>query len=176
MPLKKEVLSKYVTECFIETGTYMGEGIDVALECGFPLVKSVELSKGLYSVAQQKYKDNDKVHLFCGASQCMLREMIEDVKTQATFWLDGHWSGGNTGKSNVNSPLRQELHAIKKHPIKNHIIMIDDLRLFAVKESDYGFELDLEDIKNRILEINPNYEFSLEDGHVPNDVLVAVVK
>jgi hypothetical protein len=112
--------------------------------------------------------------LYFGSSQNELKNMIKDINVQMTFWLDGHWSGGNTAKGDINSPLVYELETIKNHNIKNHIILIDDLRMFPVAQDEYGFDLDLNKIKKIILGINSKYEFFYADGHVPNDILVAI--
>jgi hypothetical protein len=88
--------------------------------------------------------------------------MIKDINVPITFWLDAHESGGETAKGLHGDPILQELDIIKRHQLKNHTIMIDDLRGMSNKE-----------IENKLLEINPNYKFCFEDGFVPNDVLVA---
>lgn len=71
------------------------------------------------------------------------------------------------------SPVLQELEQIKKHPIKNHTILIDDVRLFGTIEFDY---VTLDQIIDKVLEINPNYNISFVPGYVQNDILVAQIK
>ena len=56
--------------------------------------------------------------------------VLEPVFMTALFWLDGHYSGGETAKGDADSPLREELEAIGRHPIKTHVIPIDDVRSF----------------------------------------------
>jgi hypothetical protein len=65
----------------------------------------------------------------------------------------------------------RELELIKNHPIKEHTILIDDLREWSRDFPAIGFNT--EDIKKKILEINPNYVFSFADGQTSNDILVA---
>jgi hypothetical protein len=45
------------------------------------------------------------------------------------FWLDSHWSGGDTYGENDECPLMDELKIIFKYT-KNYVILIDDARLF----------------------------------------------
>jgi hypothetical protein len=44
----------------------------------------------------------------------------------AIFWLDAHYSGGNTAQGFENTPIMSELEYVFKHNIKGHIILIDD--------------------------------------------------
>jgi L-rhamnose mutarotase len=64
----------------------------------------------------------------------------------------------------------EELKQIKDHSIKNHTILIDDRRLFGT--ADF-LDISEDTIKAAILEINPNYQFSYENGFIENDILVA---
>ncbi|MDD3159854.1 MAG: hypothetical protein PHQ98_02720, partial [Candidatus ainarchaeum sp.] len=54
------------------------------------------------------------------------------IKHPAIFWLDAHYSGGNTAKGKQNSPILQELNLIFKSKL-NHIILIDDANYFGTK-------------------------------------------
>jgi len=45
------------------------------------------------------------------------------------FWLDAHWSGGDTYGENDECPLMDELKIIFQYR-KNYVILIDDARLF----------------------------------------------
>lgn len=70
------------------------------------------------------------------------------------------------------SPILQELEAIKNHPIKNHTILIDDVRMFGTRDFD-GVTLD--QITDKLREINPNYSIFFEKGYQANDILVACI-
>jgi len=164
MPLSKEVISKYISPIFVETGSFQGQAISLALSVGFPKVISIELSNKFYDYCYRKFLNDKRVKIFHGDVELMLWDMIKGIDKPVTFWLDAHDSGGETAKGIHGDPIIQELDIIKNHPIKNHIILVDDLRGMVVK-----------DIQNKILEINHNYVFSFEDGFVPNDILVAKV-
>ena len=109
---------------------------------------------------------------FLGDSGNILYEVIKDIDSPITFWLDGHFSGGSTALGSEACPILKELDQIKKHPIKTHTILIDDLRVFGTHSFNF---ITIDQIKEKILEINPNYTFWYENGVIPNDVLVAQV-
>jgi hypothetical protein len=169
MPASKEIFQKYLNPLFIETGTWHGDGVQQALDAGFKNVVSFELSTELHYLCSKRFEGNFDVTLFQGDSAEELPKFIKHITTPITFWLDGHFSGGDTAMGKQNTPLLEELEAIKAHPIKTHTILIDDLRGWY-KETQ-GF--DTLDLMKKILEISPNYVFTLEDGYVPNDILVA---
>jgi hypothetical protein len=169
MPASKEIFAKYPNQIFIETGSWHGDGIQQALDAGFSEIYSIELSRDLYNLCVERFKDNPKVHLMQGDSAYVLNNLIPIINQPATFWLDGHYSGGDTALGSLNSPLIQELEAIKRSHIKNHTILIDDLRCWVLGQHGFNTEI----IKQKCLEINSKYLFTFEDGFIENDILVA---
>lgn len=171
MPAGKEIFKKYPNPVFIETGSLVGDGIQHALNAGFKTIYSIELSRKLYDICVKRFEDIDNVHLIWGDSGKELGRLLTMIKEPATFWLDGHDSGGGTARGEVESPLMQELEIIKEHPIKTHTLIIDDLRCWH-KEIQ-GFDTEI--IKSKCLEINPQYSFIFENGFIENDILVAKI-
>lgn len=167
-----EVFRKHLNPIFIETGTFRGEGLDKALQAGFPEVYSIELDVTLYQQCRRKFASRRNVHLFQGDSSSKLALILPHIDEQITFWLDAHFSSGVTAMGTTHTPIIDELHVIANHSIKTHTIMIDDVRLFGTAEFDF---VSLEEIVDEILKINPKYSIFFEDGHVQNDVLVAKV-
>ncbi len=157
---------------FVETGSYEGGGIAAALRDGFIEIHSIELSEKYYSYCQAKFAGYSNVHLWHGDSGEILAHVIEPIQEPITFWLDGHFSGGGTAKGVMNTPLLQELEAIKKHPIKTHTIIIDDIRLLGRDEFDF---IQMSEITQAIFDINKGYRISYQDGTFKNDILVAEV-
>ena len=166
------VFAKYPNKYFIESGSYRGDGICMALNTGFEVVYSIELSPFYYEHCLSRFGEHPQVGLFEGDSSIMLLEVLKNVDAPATFWLDGHYSGDNTACGSSYSPILAELDAIGQHQIKTHTILIDDIRLLGGLYFDF---VSLDTIIKKILEINPNYRISYEDGHIANDVLVAKV-
>lgn len=169
MPCSVQVLRKYLNPVFIETGTYLGEGVMTALEAGFQDVYTIELSKSLYNDAVQKFSKDTRVHLIRGDSSTCLWDVISKIENPITFWLDAHCSLGNTAKGDKMCPLIEEMAMISKHPIKKHTILVDDRRLLG---SEY-MEPTEEDVVRALMKINPLYEISYEDGSITNDIIVA---
>jgi hypothetical protein len=171
--LLKEVLVKYPNKYFVETGTANGDCVRIALECGFQKVFSVELDVDLQTENIKNYQPfikQNKVNLVIGDSLFELCNLITKLDAKTTFWLDAHQDFGPKGVKRC--PLYEEIECIKNSSIKTHTIMIDDLRMLG---HWWGEGVDLDTLKNKILEINTEYKFTLEDGHVPNDILVAYI-
>lgn len=166
------VFQKHLNPIFIETGSYHGSGIQKALKASFKEVYSIELSPNLYDFCRKLFEGNPQVHLYLGDSSNALENILSVIDQQATFWLDAHYSGGITATSG-SLPLLNELKVIAQHPIKTHTILIDDVRLFGTSEFDF---INLEEIKDALKEINPNYIFYFEDGYIANDILVAEIR
>jgi hypothetical protein len=171
MPADKNLFQKYPNPVFIETGSLIGDGIQSALDAGFETIYSIELSSKLYDICIERFKDNDNVHIIFGDSGKELPKLLSMIKEPVTFWLDGHYSGGPTALGDLDSPLMQELDAIGNHYIKNHTLIIDDLRCWT--KDTHGF--DTLDIMKKILTINPAYFFIYANGHIENDILIAKI-
>lgn len=173
MPIKTDILQKYISTCFVETGTYLGDGVQRALDAGFKHVISIELSDKYYAHSVDRFKHDARVLILQGDSADVLFDAIKNIKTRITFWLDGHWSGGETAYGRYNSPLILELKQISRHSVKDHIIMVDDMRCWVKNEDTPDINFTEADIKDQILSINNKYKFSYENGHIANDILIA---
>ena len=172
--LSKEVLEKYGTgSTFVETGTYKGDTVRLALEAGFTTIETIELNKGLADAAKELFKDNEGVTVWQGDSVDCLEKIVDQLKEPATFWLDAHASGPLPGGKTGGGPVVDELRIIAKSPIKNHTIFIDDKRLFGSAEWSFTKE---EDAMAVLKEINPDYIITYLDGEIPGDVICASVK
>ena len=72
-----------------------------------------------------------------GDSGEVLEQVLARINKPCLFWLDGHYSGGVTAKGSLETPIQKELTHIFNHPqAHNHIILIDDARLFTGQD-DY---------------------------------------
>lgn len=165
-----DVFRMHRKRIFIESGSYRGDGIQNALDAGFEEIYSIELSPYLYEYCCNRFDGNPNVHLYLGDSSEVLKLILSKISEPATFWLDGHYSWGETAKGLTNTPILSELSHIAEHSIKTHTILIDDVRQFGSMEFDY---VNLNEIIKALLNINGNYIFYYEDGYQKNDVLVA---
>lgn len=157
------------TEYFIETGSYAGDGIQLALESGFQKVYSIELSPNLYRDCINRFRGNEKVEIILGDSTYKLREILEkNPGMKFTYWLDGHYSGGSTAKGEKECPLREELESILSREIEGELIYIDDMRHYRDHE-----DINLDTILGLIKKYKPNAKYRFEGSDLdPEDQMV----
>jgi hypothetical protein len=169
-----ENFKKHRNQIFVETGSYLGDGIQQALEAGFSEIISIELSDKYYEHTKKRFEFTPNVEMVKGDSFKVLPKLLTQINKRITFWLDGHYSCDDTALGEHWSPLIQELDVIKSHEIKNHTIMIDDMRCWELPNKVHGFFK--EDIYRKLREINPEYKFELLNGHSEDDILVAYIE
>jgi hypothetical protein len=174
MPSNTENFRKNLNDVFIETGSFMGDGIQQAIDAGFKKIISIELSEKYYNISKDRFSDNPNVTIVKGDSYKVLPEIVKGINERITFWLDGHHSCGDTALGDFWAPLMQELEAIKGHSRKDHTILIDDMRCWQEPNPVHGFFID--DIHKKLHEINSNYTIEFLDGVESMDILVAKIK
>jgi hypothetical protein len=126
---------KFGLPIFIETGTFLGEMVS-ALSPFFTKIYSIELSAELALNARNHFQNYHHIQIVAGDSSVELIPILRKVNQPCLFWLDGHYSGGNTVKGNKVCPVLEELAAITKHANIKSVILIDDARLF-IGTNDY---------------------------------------
>jgi hypothetical protein len=169
--LSNLVLSKYKNPYFLETGTANADCVRLALEVGFEKIISIELDSSLQEENIKNYNSfisEGRVDLIIGDSLVVLKKLIPILDKPTTFWLDAHVDFGPTGIKKC--PLYEELDYINFSEIRNHTILIDDVRIFG---QHWGDSISIEELKNRLFKINSSYKIAFEDGFVKNDILVA---
>jgi hypothetical protein len=114
---------------FVETGTFLGD-TTIAMAAVFQRCWTVEIDEALYQQALRKFEGHPHITAIRGDSETTIADILKDIDAPAIFWLDGHYSRGNTGRGVLDSPIMNELRRIFEHPIKTHVILIDDARLF----------------------------------------------
>lgn len=162
---------------FVETGTFGGDGIQKALEAGFEEIYSIDIEPLFIRNTRQRYKNQHNIHLDVKDSSYQLWDVIQNIKEPVVFWLDAHIGFPDPNAVNVkNTPLIEELDQIKRHPLKNHTILIDDLHCCETLLFDF---LTLDDIIAKVLEINPEYDIRFvdggNDGEYKDNILVASI-
>ncbi len=145
---------------FVETGTLNGNGVrNAMIGNAFGEYHTLEVSPYLYQEAKKSLRQFPNVLCHIGNSAHVLQTVIKRMNKPITFWLDAHVFPPVEGKQNCF--LLEELEAIKSHPIKEHTILIDDIHCCGHDSFDY---ITLDQLKEKLLEINPNYQFALIDG------------
>jgi hypothetical protein len=155
----KEFQQKYNLDVFVETGTYLGETLR-GIRGYFQEVYSLELDQILFESAVKNFSLFDNIKFFQGDSAKTLPTVLKLFNKRTIFWLDAHASGGITAHGEKVTPVEGELLAIKNHPIKNHIILIDDAESF-VGRNDYPA---IAQIKSILQEINSDYKLEIKDN------------
>jgi hypothetical protein len=164
MTASKGLFEKYLNHIFIETGSNKGDGIWQALHEGFKVIYSVEIVPEYYNQCLIRFKKFPQVHLVLGDSVTFLKALMKVIDEPVTFWLDAHVGAEST-------PIMEELEIIKNHPIKTHTILIDDMRDWKVRVNKVSPEI----LRNKVMEINPDYKITFEMGWKPKDILVASI-
>lgn len=148
---------------FVETGTYHGETV-AAVRHLYASVISIEVDEALYRKACARFAGDGNVRIVHGDCASEMPAILAGLQEPAVFWLDGHYSGGETGKGVVDDPILISLNQIAAHPIKDHVIFIDDARTFDGREG----RPDISDVFNCIKKINEKYVIRIQ-----SDIIVA---
>lgn len=144
--------TKYNT--LIETGTFRGDMVAANIE-RFKKIISIELSDELFINVKRRFSKNPNVILHQGDSGNILADILKGINEPAIFWLDGHYSAGITALGEKQCPILEELDSILKQKKLNHLILIDDARLFVGKD-DYPTISEIKNFirsKNRIFNL-----------------------
>jgi hypothetical protein len=128
--LLQDDYTKY--NCFIETGTLNGCTI-FSVEPYFNKLYTIEFSEKYYINTKNKYSGN-KINFILGDSSIVFERLLPNITDKCIFFLDGHWSGGDTGHSSKDCPLYEEITHINNLFTNDAIIIIDDFRLFGLNK------------------------------------------
>lgn len=165
-----ELIKKYIQPIYVETGSSSGDGILKAAEAGCTKFMGIEPNTEVFSACLRKTAHLD-FQLFEGTSERHINNVmakIDVLNERAIFFLDAHKVGCCKGET---YPLKYELATLKKARRKDHIIMIDDVRLFGGELPD-----SMEEVERMLRKINRDYNLVCEDSDTnPKDVLVAYV-
>jgi hypothetical protein len=126
----RDYASRYGLHNLIETGTFFGDMLDV-LRADFDGLITIELDAALAARAAKRFEREPKITVIQGDSARALPGLLARLKEPALFWLDGHFSGGVTAKGEAETPIIAELEHLFASPRKDHVVLIDDARLFG---------------------------------------------
>ncbi len=132
--VKQRILRGYAKEfdckVLVETGTFYGDMIDALMD-DFQELHTIQLSENLYKTACNRFRNNSKVHLIQGDSGSELAKLVPTLTERALFWLDGHYSAGETALGDKETPVFEELDHLYTLSNIEHVILIDDAREFG---------------------------------------------
>jgi hypothetical protein len=114
----------------VETGTYRGD-TTAFLASHLREVHTIEVMPALADLARERFRKTPAVTVWKGDSPEVLRELLPTLKGPVLFYLDGHDSGGITGKGFKACPVKEELEVIYGLCPGKFRVIIDDARLFG---------------------------------------------
>lgn len=146
---------KYQVKNFVETGTYLGETTEWASRY-FEKVYSFEAAETLYKKTRERLGSIKNIQFIFGESDKELANI--NISDSAIFWLDAHYSEGETFNGEV--PLLKELEIINSMNIDSYIF-IDDARLILAKWQNLHY-CDLATLIN-VLSVKKRYIAIVDD-------------
>lgn len=149
---------KFSLTTLVETGTFYGAMVE-ASKTTFDRIFSVELDHTLFQGAREKFHMLPYVTIVQGDSGKVLPAILTQIEEPCLFWLDGHYSAGVTALGDEVTPILAELEHIFSHPVSDHVILIDDARLFNGQD---GYPL-LDEVRKFILTRRPHWAWSVRD-------------
>jgi hypothetical protein len=102
-----------------------------AMRPHFARLISIEMAPAIFEATKRRFAGDARVELLLGDSGVLLPRVLSTLNHPALFWLDGHYMGGTTARADQDSPVRAELTALLHHPVRRHMVLIDDARLFT---------------------------------------------
>ena len=153
----REYHKEYPYQTLVETGTCSGDMVAVQKHY-FKKIFTIELSPKLFKYAQKRFKYEDNIMVLQGDSGKVLPEIMKQLDGPAIFWIDAHYSEGETAKGETECPILEELKAIFTNPKYDHVLLIDDARGFG--QGDYPT---IEEITKYVKSKNPAYQEEAKD-------------
>jgi hypothetical protein len=93
-----------------------------------------------------------------GDSERRLPEVLAALDEPALFWLDAHYSADDTARGSTDTPIEAELQAVLRHPVRGHVILVDDVRSFG--RGDYP---SIEAVQRLVGQLRPDLAVEVAD-------------
>ncbi|MBK9712997.1 MAG: hypothetical protein IPO81_17060 [Kouleothrix sp.] len=122
------LLERYAIPNFVETGTFQGSTAAWASR-HFKRVFTIEFAEPIYRQALATHGGLGNISFLYGHTREKLAEVVAQLDAPSLFWLDAHWSGGQTYGAGDECPVLDEI-AIIDQTRADSFILIDDARLF----------------------------------------------
>ena len=128
----RDYRERFGLEVLVETGTFKGDMIQ-AMRKDFRKLFSIELADHFYKAAVERFRRDSSIQILHGDSGKVMSELVPKLDGPALFWLDGHYSAGNTARGDKDTPVMEELGHIFARADLRCVILIDDARCFEGK-------------------------------------------
>ena len=105
-----------------------------------------------------------------GDTSIVLKQLLNNIniRNSCIFFLDAHYSSGDTGKGLLDVPLLEELNIINTNYKKKGIIIIDDYNLFGTKGNEDWSNITID-------KIFPIFNTTLQNFYVENKRLILII-
>lgn len=145
---------------FIESGTNEGNTI-FNIYSAFNTIITVELSSELFTKFTDRLRlmSLNKVEAYLGETHVLLPHILSTLppEEKAIFFLDGHYSSGNTARGSIDTPILEECRVINDYYSGNEtLVIIDDVRLFATYNNEDWTKI----TQNSIMECFKDFQIS----------------
>jgi hypothetical protein len=172
LDILKEDIKSY--NIFIESGTCLGNTI-INLVNSFRDLHTIELSFTYYDYFNKlKIKENfNNVKNYFGDTIKVLPEILKSYteKDKCIFWLDGHFSSGDTAQGEKDVPLIEECLLIDDlYKADKGVLFIDDFRLFGTKGAEDWSNISIDNICSSFK------NFKIVENFVDEDILVLLIE
>lgn len=166
----RNLFKEYPNRVYVETGAWLGDSIQLALDAGFEEIHSIELDPEKVEHCRQRFA-GQPVTIHQGDSALILWDVIKEIKEPITFWLDSHSQLLEDEPEQENPwPLLDELEQLISHDFKTHTILIDDFLILSHPDIT-GWDKGM--IEYYIHKINPDYKIEYFANPVKNNICVA---
>ena len=149
---------RFGLQTLVETGTFTGDTVAAGKD-QFRRIYSVELSPRLARLAGRRFRRDAHITVLQGDSEAVLPRILSDIHEPCLFWLDGHYSGGATALGRSATPILSEIEMILAHPVRDHVILVDDAREFGLAD---GYPT-LEGLRALVIGRRPDLGFAVQD-------------
>ena len=157
---------KKITNKFIETGCYLGDGIQLAIDSGFEEIYSIEIMDKFVNICKDRFKNSNlDINIIKGDSLSELPLLLRMYPNDGfTYWLDGHYSGSETGRGIKDFPIMEEIECILSRGVSGEIIYVDDMRILK----NYSDDININKILNLVKRYKNVYKTYYEDSRLHN--------
>lgn len=160
---------------FVETGSYRGDGIQLALDAGYEKIVSIDRDPAAIDFCKNRFdlynNPNTRIKLIKGDSANCLYDVLRCFAEPITFWLDSHWQmleGTEPGRNPF--PVLDELDQIHTALVglPAPVIIIDDMLIMQKDITGY-------DKKAIVSKLKSMYDYKIDyfANPVINNILVA---
>lgn len=152
---------------WVETGTHLGQTTHI-LSKHARMVYSIEPEPTLFANAKSYFRSRKNVEILNGISEDIFPILLPKLNGVVNFWLDGHYSAGQTYKGPQDTPILDELRNIKAniHRFDKICVLVDDVRCFSQIHDEYP-------TYPRLKSLVEWAESSELDWHIEQDIFVA---